>query len=608
MNPLDEKIGIELAKREVELLSLMAESGSWRGFLSSSPLATAVAIFALSTVDKKRFSIEIGSGIKWLIRNANSDGGWGDSPLSLSNLSTTILCLCTLSLHKEVAEVNLAIERAENWLKEHGGHSFPGLVEAVKSHYGADSSFSAPILMVYALSLPEEKRREVYLKITPLPFELVLLPRTFFKILNLNVVSYALPALIAVGLNIHRNGNQGSWARKLLRQFSADFAVRKLEKIQPSSGGFLEAIPLTAFVVTALSSIGYDSSPVVHAGVDFLLKSRRGDGSWAIDSDLAVWNTTLAVKALGASGSFGGKLSDEQIGKTRDWLLARQFTKKHPYTGAEAGGWGWTDLPGAVPDADDTAGALVVLKLLDTSSQEVRESAGKGAKWLIGLQNSDGGIPTFCRGWGKLPFDKSCPDISSHALRALSLWKNELSRKTAEDISKTVSGITGYLKHSQNDDGSWIPLWFGDENSKKGENRVFGTALVIRNCIKFCGSNQALETALEKGLEFLRNSQNADGGWGGAGKSSVEETSAVLSAFAAARHPCDAERIRRGVKWLVESSEAWIELPAAPIGLYFSSLWYYERLYPLMFFVNALRSVSDTRQGDIQQPLRGSGI
>ena len=594
MKTLNDKIDSELAKREAELLSLMHESGYWRGRLSSSPLATAVAIFALSTFNRKKFSAEIGSGIKWLIENANGDGGWGDSPLSRSNLSTTLICLCTLSLNKEDERSKVAIGKAGDWLKEHGGHDFPELAESVKSHYGADSSFSAPILMMHALSLPEEDRKKAYLKIPPLPFELVLLPRVFFNILELKVVSYALPALIAVGLNIHRNGNQGSWARRLLREFSANFAVRRLEKIQPSSGGFLEAIPLTAFVVIALSSIGYNSNSAVKRGIDFLLKSRKEDGAWAIDSDLAVWNTSLAIKALGASGCIKDKVQEIQIIRIRNWLLSQQFTKKHPYAGANPGGWGWTDLPGAVPDADDTAGALIALRLLDPASPEVLDSAKKGAIWLINLQNRDGGIPTFCRGWGKLPFDRSCPDISSHTLKALALWKNELPKGTASAISKTISGISGYLKSSQNDDGSWVPLWFGDENSKKGENRVFGTAQVIQNCTGFCGNDKDLESALEKGLVFLRNSQNADGGWGGSGKSSVEETSAVLSAFATAGHSCDTGKILRGVEWLVELSERCVELPAAPIGLYFSSLWYYERLYPLVFFVNALKDFSST--------------
>ena len=48
-----------------------------------------------------------------------------------------------------------------------------------------------------------------------------------------------------------------------------------------------------------------------------------------------------------------------------DWLLDQQYRQVHPYTNADPGGWAWTDLPGGVPDADDTPGALLaVLQLL----------------------------------------------------------------------------------------------------------------------------------------------------------------------------------------------------------------------------------------------------
>src|SRR5262249_58268730 len=45
-----------------------------------------------------------------------------------------------------------------------------------------------------------------------------------------------------------------------------------------------------------------------------------------------------------------------------------------------------------------------------------------GLRWLGELQNRDGGWPTFCRGWGKLPFDRSGSDLTAHALRALRAW------------------------------------------------------------------------------------------------------------------------------------------------------------------------------------------
>ena len=68
--------------------------------------------------------------------------------------------------------------------------------------------------------------------------------------------------------------------------------------------------------------------------------------------------TTLSVNALAAAGDLGVLDRQDDL---RDWLLRQQGKERHPYTGAEPGGWGWTDLPGSVPDADDTAGAMLAL-------------------------------------------------------------------------------------------------------------------------------------------------------------------------------------------------------------------------------------------------------
>ena len=68
--------------------------------------------------------------------------------------------------------------------------------------------------------------------------------------------------------------------------------------MQPDSGGFLEATPLTAFVVMSLASMGLAQHPIVRQGVEFLLASVRSDASWPIVTNLATWNTTLAMNAL----------------------------------------------------------------------------------------------------------------------------------------------------------------------------------------------------------------------------------------------------------------------------------------------------------------------
>lgn len=96
----------------------------------------------------------------------------------------------------------------------------------------------------------------------------------------------------------------------------------------------------------------------------------------SIDTDLSCWVTSLSIKALGED------LEDKTFFIER--IKRNAFAFRHPFTGAKEGGWGWSDLPGSVPDADDTSGALVALHVLTggTYSEEV----GKGVEWLLALQ------------------------------------------------------------------------------------------------------------------------------------------------------------------------------------------------------------------------------
>ena len=89
-----------------------------------------------------------------------------------------------------------------------------------------------------------------------------------------------------------------------------------------------------------------------------------------------------------------------------------------------------------------------------------------------------------------------------------------------------------------------------------------------------------------RGVAWLVSAQNADGGWGGAANtpSSVEETALAVEVLLDAA-PQAAER---GLAWLVERIEAGGLHYPTPIGFYFAKLWYYEKLYPIVFSVAAL--------------------
>ena len=565
--------------------------------------------------------------------------------------------------------------------------------------------------------------------IPALPFEAAVLPHAALRWLRLPVVSYAMPALIAVGQAVHVHRRGGFLLSRWLRSAVAERTRAKLRRIQPESGGFLEAAPLTSFVMMALASIGQGGHPSVAAGAEFLARTVRPDGSWPIDTDLSTWVTTMAINALAAGVSGGAGVSPaspagilpasgedglassgglahgthnagetpaprgvpasgleglsvaERVNLLRA-LLSRQLKGRHPYTDAAPGGWAWTDLSGGVPDADDTAGALVAMANLCASLENdaacgegvppsclagvspapsreseapssacrppssgpmertrgrdaratdvaalLREACGaaaRGLDWLMGVQNRDGGMPTFCRGWGRLPFDRSSPDLAAHAVAAIRAWAGRVpvAGWPARATYGSVDRLGRFLERSQRLDGSWVPLWFGNELADGGENPVYGTARVLLGFSPFvpgremCGHMAHMVLSrywprAYRAVEFLLSQQNDDGGWGARGGvvSSIEETAVAVEALCVAQDhwwmpkgetwEVDAtlsswpvgplrQAVERGAAWLIDRTDGGRVFEPAPIGLYFASLWYYEQIYPVAMTVAAL--------------------
>lgn len=582
------------------LLDARSAPDHWEGHLSSSALSTGTAVLALHLTAERRGSAGeslrplISAGVRWLVDHRNEDGGWGDTVRSRTNISTTAIAWATLSmLVSEERSAAAAVSTAESWLRRAAGGVDPDVLRrAILERYGTDRTFSVPILTVLALTGKLGPGRDAWRSVPQLPFELAAVPHAWFQHLSLPVVSYALPALIAIGQVRHHRAPSRNPLTRALRGAARSRTHRALIDMQPASGGYLEATPLTSFVVMSLVGAGLAASPVVESGVKFLADSIRPDGSWPIDTNLSTWVTTLSIGALADACA----LPERDGSAMREWLLRQQSTREHPFTHAAPGAWAWTPLSGGVPDADDTAGALIALRRLGAPDDRARTAAAAGLRWLLGVQNRDGGIPTFCRGWGTLPFDRSTPEITAHALRAWSAWHPDIERSLRATVTGAADRALGFLRGSQRPDGRWVPLWFGNEHAPQEENPVYGTARVLLalDADLIRGEARAADCRA-RAVQWLLRAQNHDGGWGGdrGVMSSIEETGIVLAALGRpSTSECQGvgDAFSRGGRWITDAV-AHAPVPATPLGLYFAKLWYYEELYPPVFAIEGLASV-----------------
>ena len=174
-----------------------------------------------------------------------------------------------------------------------------------------------------------------------------------------------------------------------------------------------------------------------------------------------------------------------------------------------------------------------------------------------------------------------------------------------KDVSRSLNKAVTYLKKHQRKDGSWLPLWFGNQHERDHKNPVYGTARVLtylNDALPQLENNSELYQNVLKqissGEKFLVNVQNADGSWGGHKNipGTIEETSLAISALQKEEF---AKNRKAGFEWL-DNYFKQEGLKAAPIGLYFASLWYDEKMYPLTAYLEAVvRSMQELGNGSV---------
>ena len=597
--------------------------------------------------------------VHWLARRQNEDGGWSDCDGGESDIAATMLVQAAFRLTGIPGKYADLMMRADQFVSAQGG------VAGLRRRFGRYKTYLAPILANCALADMAPWRQ-----VPTLAFEWLSLPQRWQRDVAAPASRIALPIVMSVGLAKFHNDPPHNPLMRLVRRSLRKKTLAALEALQATDNSFLASPLATAFVVMNLASIGCQEHPIVERGVEFLLASVRADASWSIATNLATTNTALALESLMAdrppmpvsgsvewhehhnSGSQASNWHDTatandmavqaehdvhqaanvEIGELSkacvDWLLETQRTSPSKLTAAPAGGWGASDSAGAEPNTIATAGALVTLAHAcridaDMHRGRVERVASLGVNWLLAMQNDDGGWPTYCRNEDSQPLDASGIDPTAHAVRALAAWLRFWRSESCGDSQSAQTALGGridaaiaralpYLGAQQREDGSFVPMWFGNLHQAEDQNPVLGTAVALS---AYANLDQLDSAEARRAASWLLISQHSSGGWGpprapvdysdnerdGKLRSwrendtlakfcTIEETAAAVSALLplAATDTAVNRSVSRGLAWLANSVEQDGHRRPAIVGFYFSRIWYYERLYPLAFAAGAL--------------------
>ncbi len=230
----------------------------------------------------------------------------------------------------------------------------------------------------------------------------------------------------------------------------------------------------------------------------------------------------------------------------------------------------------------------------DGTIQWTAAAIERGMKWMLAMQNRDGGWGAFDRDNDRqflnyVPFadhnamiDPSTPDLTARVLEALGVLGWRVGHPAVD------RGVA-YLRRTQERDGAWFGRW--------GVNYVYGTWQVLAG-LAAVGVGPD-DPAVARGAQWLLACQQPSGGWGetaasyddpglrGQGPPTASQTAwALLGLLAAGR--ASEPAVERGVRFLVDSQRpdgTWHEPEFTGTGfprVFYLKYHYYPISFPLM--------------------------
>ena len=255
-------------------------------------------------------------------------------------------------------------------------------------------------------------------------------------------------------------------------------------------------------------------------GLGLLISVQNADGGIPFIAGLEIFCTATAGLALVEAGARSPLLY-----RMADYLVGEQQPD---------GGWGYAEDVHQT-DVDDTAYCLEFLRALDPERHA--HAISQAEAYLVDIQGSDGGFPTFVAG------SKSEIAMTAGALNALA--------PNREQHAELITQGIRYIITHQKADGTFERSWSLSET-----NAIFRALMAMRLLPESAsGLRMTVELAEEYSLDYLRRSQNVDGGWGQRAGDASDPISTSY-ALIALSHFDEPATIERGVRYLVRQQQA----------------------------------------------------